>query len=71
MANRRSAEHQRRVLETRRSSAASPHRDRSKYDRKGYDVADDFPTCVMCDTPNVSYLYPGPMCASCHREWAE
>ena len=32
--SRRSPEHQRRVLDVRRSSAASPHRDRSKYSRK-------------------------------------
>ena len=71
--SRRSPEHQRRVLDVRRSSAAAPHRDRSKYSRKDDWLSADReePLCSMCDSAAVRYWYPGPMCASCHRDWAE
>jgi hypothetical protein len=27
--------------------------------------------CLMCDSSNVMYWYPGPLCPTCHREWSE
>ena len=54
MANRRAAERSG-VCLRRGGLCCSPHRDRSKYNRKGYEVSDDFPTCVMCDA-NVSFV---------------
>ena len=70
---RRSPEHQRRVLDLRQSNAASRHRDKSKYTRKGRSVSADpeEPVCSMCDSSAVRYWYPGPMCAMCHRDWSE